>query len=236
MNMILKKPGTSRRGRAGFTLVEVIVVLVILAILAAIAIPALTGYIDKAEDKKYIAQARNAIVAVRTLIDEAYADGTLFQYVPSNDDDGDSLRDFSTYPVTGDPRNSNPNMKAFFFSRVGAYSTPPGGTPMYTRAAELIAINAPSSNNREPGDWAIDLYAPANPSSTTVLDATAFIYYYYPDGSVKPGDRVITVTYGIEGFASNYSTAQELDEAVASSSAITTCSPDAGYNVFHVGA
>jgi prepilin-type N-terminal cleavage/methylation domain-containing protein len=49
---------TSAPLRAGFTLVEVIVVLVILAILAAIAIPALTGYIDKAQDKQYIAEHR----------------------------------------------------------------------------------------------------------------------------------------------------------------------------------
>jgi prepilin-type N-terminal cleavage/methylation domain-containing protein len=77
MNMILKKRLASRRGRKGFTLVEVIVVLVILAILAAIAIPALTGYIDKAEDKKYIAQAHNIYVASTTIFDEAYADGEL---------------------------------------------------------------------------------------------------------------------------------------------------------------
>ena len=36
--------------KKGFTLVELIVVLVILAILAALLIPALTGYIDKAND------------------------------------------------------------------------------------------------------------------------------------------------------------------------------------------
>ena len=40
------------RARKGFTLVEVIVVLVILAILAAIMIPAMTGWIDKANEKK----------------------------------------------------------------------------------------------------------------------------------------------------------------------------------------
>jgi prepilin-type N-terminal cleavage/methylation domain-containing protein len=100
MNMILKKQmadrgihggtlklpsfgGVPRSGgvvigrRKGFTLVEVIVVLVILAILAAIAIPALTGYIDKAEDKKWISWARNAAVAYRATLSEAYAEGTL---------------------------------------------------------------------------------------------------------------------------------------------------------------
>lgn len=41
-----------KKGRKGFTLVELIVVLVILAILAALLVPALTGYIDKAKEKK----------------------------------------------------------------------------------------------------------------------------------------------------------------------------------------
>ena len=40
------------KDRKGFTLVELIVVLVILAILAALLIPALTGYIDKANKEK----------------------------------------------------------------------------------------------------------------------------------------------------------------------------------------
>jgi type IV pilus assembly protein PilA len=40
-----------KKGRKGFTLVELIVVLVILAILAALLVPALTGYIDKAKEK-----------------------------------------------------------------------------------------------------------------------------------------------------------------------------------------
>lgn len=38
-----------KNSKRGFTLVELIVVLVILAILAALLIPALTGYIDKAQ-------------------------------------------------------------------------------------------------------------------------------------------------------------------------------------------
>lgn len=39
-------------------MVELIVVLVILAILAALLIPALTGYIDKANKEKVTAEAR----------------------------------------------------------------------------------------------------------------------------------------------------------------------------------
>jgi type II secretory pathway pseudopilin PulG len=46
----------------------VIVVLVILAILAAIAIPALTGYIDKAQWKGLVIQCKTQMTAVQTMI------------------------------------------------------------------------------------------------------------------------------------------------------------------------
>ena len=52
-----------------------IVVLAILAILAAMLIPALTGYIDKANEKKIIATARQYYVAAQTVVSEAYANG-----------------------------------------------------------------------------------------------------------------------------------------------------------------
>ena len=59
----------------GFTLVELIVVLVILAILAALLIPALTGYIDKAKEKKVIAETRMVVMAVQTELAAAHGEG-----------------------------------------------------------------------------------------------------------------------------------------------------------------
>ena len=61
------------QSKKGFTLVELIVVLVILAILAALLIPALTGYIDKANDRAVIAETRACVMAAQTMASEAYA-------------------------------------------------------------------------------------------------------------------------------------------------------------------
>ena len=73
------------KNQKGFTLVELIVVLVILAILAALLVPALTGYIDKANKQKVIATTRMVVMAAQTEASEKYglkADGQLHNGTP----------------------------------------------------------------------------------------------------------------------------------------------------------
>lgn len=85
----MTRPNNSNR-KKGFTLVELIVVLVILAVLAALLIPSLTGYVDKAVEKRVMIQARSVMTAAQATIDEAYATGKLVYsaaddaYVPSS--------------------------------------------------------------------------------------------------------------------------------------------------------
>lgn len=70
---MLGKLREQNRSKKGFTLVELIVVMVILAILAAMLMPSLTGYIDRAKDKRVITEVHQVVMAAQTLADEEYA-------------------------------------------------------------------------------------------------------------------------------------------------------------------
>jgi prepilin-type N-terminal cleavage/methylation domain-containing protein len=218
----------NRRSKAGFTLIEVIVVIVIIAILAAIGVPALTGYIDKAQDKKYIAQAHDAMVAVRTVWDEAYGDGTLGAMLP--DANSDYLTNGNTYT----------NMKSFsaFFLSAWDTGTSEAGAGVdyfmyYRKASELTGIpyqaTPVAGTSNFPGFWMIEFLSPKS-SDYNILSAPAFSYYVFPDGwgDNKP---CIFVTYMVSGIPDSVTTRAEYEAALASTGVYD---PNAGYKVYEV--
>lgn len=56
-----------RKNKKGFTLVEIIVVLLIIGIMLAITIPSIMGYVGKAKDAQYLADARSGYLAAQTI-------------------------------------------------------------------------------------------------------------------------------------------------------------------------
>ena len=70
----------------GFTLIELLVVLIVIAVLAAVLVPALTGYLDDAREKKAVSEAQVCVTAAtewaavqRTaLISQAYQNNQTF--------------------------------------------------------------------------------------------------------------------------------------------------------------
>ena len=70
----------------GFTLIELLVVLIVIAVLAAVLVPALTGYLDDAREKKAVSEAQVCVTAAtewaavqRTaLISQAYQSNQTF--------------------------------------------------------------------------------------------------------------------------------------------------------------
>jgi type II secretory pathway pseudopilin PulG len=193
--------------------VEVIVVLVILAILAAIAIPALTGYIDRAQEKQYISEARNVSVALRAVMDEAWANGELNTKSAS-------------YVGT-----SNTGLKVFYIGNLSRDSYGNSKySELYQRTAALMKeeyVGTPA----DPGHWGINLVA-ANDSDATAVTADGFWYFLYPEGTGNMKPEII-VTYRmsrVDGLKTdvNFSTALE------SSSKYFSYDAQAGYEVYYL--
>jgi prepilin-type N-terminal cleavage/methylation domain-containing protein len=160
--------------RAGFTLVEVIVVLVIIAILAAISIPALTGYIDKAQDKQYMATARNYNTAAHVVLDEDYAGG----YLPS------TSTNVSTY--------DSANFALWHLNNLSESATKTK-SGYANRVADLIGEKHPSSTGSS-GYWILSIIGS---KGSTALNADGFLFYYFPEENVA-GKPMIVVTYKLD--------------------------------------
>jgi prepilin-type N-terminal cleavage/methylation domain-containing protein len=221
----VSKAISSRKRRAGFTLVEVIVVLVILAILAAIAIPALTGYIEKAQDKQYIAEARNISVAIKTVLVEAYASGEI------NDEPSDlnylkwSSMDYFTTPSV------IINMARFSIESISEIATQgtDGTRTYYRRAAALIGeAYAADDNIWTERYWS---YIPVTKpgSGATAATADGFFLTLRPQGST-PGKPVILITYKMPRRSIATTNANELWDIFFDDDA--AYDPNAGYEVY----
>jgi prepilin-type N-terminal cleavage/methylation domain-containing protein len=210
-----------RRGRSkpGFTLVEVIVVIVIIAILAAIGVPALTGYIDKAQDRKWIAEARNYLVAGHTVIDEAYADGE-FRFNSEYPETNTGNTYLDDYISEGD--NVNEYLRCFELDRLGtfAYDDSEG---FYNRVAALLGEETREElSNRDEGDnpYTWTFYFIGSPNSTAINADGGLLFVYLEE-------ETVVVTYKIDKVDSSK---KSVYNGALDNSAYD---PDAGYKVYH---
>jgi prepilin-type N-terminal cleavage/methylation domain-containing protein len=210
----------------GFTLVEVIVVIVIIAILAAIGVPALTGYIDKAQDRKWIAQARDIAIASRTVVTEAYADGVFNQ--PGN-------ANLASYIAIANDGSEQPNRRwnlngLWIYSHYNNFD--------YTfsfKSGELSGT--PFILDTSEGYWTYDMVGPKDMGP---FNADAFIWCYYPEGYDEAAP-VIVVTYKLDRVTADDGTYEGTYEGTMSILVNelfygeNDCyNPNAGYEVYHV--
>lgn len=86
------------KNKKGFTLVELIVVLVILAILAALLVPALTKYIDKANEEKATSECRMVVMAAQTAGTEYYAKNDSFSETGNKKPETSTIDCYSELP------------------------------------------------------------------------------------------------------------------------------------------
>ena len=82
--------------------------------LGCILVPALTGYIDKANEKKIIATARQYYVAAQTVVSEAYANGNEIKEIIVLISDN-KIRQFSSIQI-GDDLDGTPEDNKYFQS------------------------------------------------------------------------------------------------------------------------
>jgi type II secretory pathway pseudopilin PulG len=192
--------------------VELIVVIVILGILAAIAVPALTGYIAKAEDEKYIVEARNRVMACRTVLDEAYADGELT----------------SPAALSGG-RNGYSNIRFVTLDDLSSDAFGGDTLEIYKRAAELQGESYPP-----PGVFAYSIaLASEEGSGATALTADGFMHQIWHEG-YDADDRLTIVTYKLSAASVPLSTRGDFFAHAGAALGTIRYDENAGYVVYHL--
>jgi prepilin-type N-terminal cleavage/methylation domain-containing protein len=162
--MVLKRMALKSKDRKGFTLVEVIVVLVILAILMAIAVPALTGYIAKAEGKAEEVETKTIVTAIQSIETESKGlygiqgnDSSDIKNGPKSNATTNMTRitlatavsDLVGQPITGTSATTR-NIDEVVFSTAGhltglTYKTSSGRTVTYDGVANTYTVGAATS-------------------------------------------------------------------------------------------
>jgi prepilin-type N-terminal cleavage/methylation domain-containing protein len=201
--------------RAGFTLVEVIVVLVILAILAAIAIPALTGYIDKANDKEWIMKARDLFTAYRAILDINYAEERLSatQMTAIQDGNYETANAKIFYGSLGDSNGWKPRWQVQVYELLG--------WPIDLSDFRSFTKNAPSPEFSRVG--------PPSPS-TTALNADGFhVGFKYDFTASTKFQSSVVLTYKLNRDDNMTTWAYYQNDFTA------VYNSDAGFEIYYTG-
>jgi hypothetical protein len=174
--------------------------------------------------------ARNAVVATRAVIDEAYAKGdfngtTAEAFIFAGRNKNNTTGTFS----------SDSNITDFMIDNVGniTYGGSDGKFEFQKRVAALLGESNGSSiyAGDQIGYQAVHFFG-ENLPGTTIFNADGFLYYYTPEGKSK-GKTYIIVTYKADRVPLTNNTYEEFCVSYNPLGRLIY-NPDAGYEVYHL--